>query len=95
MKGFGFLHPSAQAAVVVGALLGIAMEVSSRSPADKFPLSAVGFGLAFVLRFTDIWTMFLGSFLFWLLARRARSWKAGPRPARRTSRRRTASRRRS
>jgi OPT family oligopeptide transporter len=80
MKGFGFLHPSAQAAVVVGALLGIAMEVSKQVTRNKFPLSAVGFGLAFVLRFTDIWTMFLGSFLFWLLSRRAGSWKAARPP---------------
>ena len=76
MKGFGFLHPTAQAAVVVGAVLGIAMEVSKQVTKNRFALSAVGFGLAFVLRFTDIWTMFLGSFLFWLLARRAKGWKA-------------------
>jgi uncharacterized oligopeptide transporter (OPT) family protein len=76
MKGLGFLHPTAQYAVVVGAIIGVVLEVAKQVTKGKFPLSGVGIGLAFVLRFADIWTMFLGSFLFWLIERRARSWSA-------------------
>lgn len=81
MKGFGFLHPTAQAAVVVGALLGILMEAAKQFTKGRFPLSAVGLGLAFVLRFTDIWAMFFGSFVFWLIASRSKRWTADqPKP---------------
>ena len=36
----------------------------------KFPISAVGFGLAFVLRFVDVFSMFTGAALFWYLKRK-------------------------
>ena len=32
----------------------------------KFPLSGVGLGLGFVLRFTDAWSMALGTLVFWI-----------------------------
>ncbi len=72
-QGFGILDTTALVAVVVGALLGILFEVLKVSTRNRFPLSGVGMGLAFVLRFSDSWAMFLGSFLFWALARRYRS----------------------
>jgi OPT family oligopeptide transporter len=75
MTGLHNLHPTAQAAVVVGALIGIAVEVSKQVTKNKFPLSAVGLGLAFVLSFHDIWAMFLGAFIFWMLERKGKRWE--------------------
>lgn len=72
-KGLHFLHPSAQLAVVIGAVLGIVFEVLNRRLKGGFILSGVGVGLGFVLRFTDSLSMCLGSFIFWLIARRSRS----------------------
>ncbi|KYG01670.1 hypothetical protein BE21_00475 [Sorangium cellulosum] len=74
MKGLDFLHPTAKSAVVVGAIVGILVEVTKQLTKNRFPLSAVALGLAFILNFTDIWSMFLGSFLFWLIERRAAGW---------------------
>lgn len=74
MKGLSFLHPTAKLAVVVGAVIGIVVEVTKQVTKNRFPLSAVGLGLAFILSFNDIWTMFLGSFLFWLIERRTARW---------------------
>ncbi|XXX72218.1 OPT family oligopeptide transporter [Sorangium sp. So ce134] len=74
MKGLDFLHPTAKSAVVVGAIVGILVEVTKQITKNRFPLSAVALGLAFILNFTDIWSMFLGSFLFWLIERRAAAW---------------------
>jgi OPT family oligopeptide transporter len=75
MNGLDQLHPTAKTAVIVGALLGIIIEVTKQITKNKFPLSAVGLGLAFVLDFAVIWTMFLGSFIFWLFERRAAVWE--------------------
>lgn len=72
-KGLHFLHPSAQAAVVIGAVLGIVFEVLNRRLKGGFILSGVGVGLGFVLRFADSLSMCLGSFLFWVIARRSKS----------------------
>ena len=33
-------------------------------------------GLSFVLSFHDVWAMFLGSLLFWMLQRKTRRWEA-------------------
>ncbi|MGZ3697163.1 MAG: OPT family oligopeptide transporter [Bdellovibrionota bacterium] len=63
--GLSFLHPSAKIAVVVGAILGLAFELLNKAMKGKFPLSGVGMGLAFVLRFPDALAMSLGAFLFW------------------------------
>lgn len=71
MKGFDFLHPTAKYAVVVGAVVGILMELSKQLTKGRFPLSGVAVGLAFVLRFETAFAMFLGSFLFWMLGRAA------------------------
>lgn len=82
MKGLGFLHPTARWAVVVGAIIGLALEISKQVTKGRFPLSAVGLGLAFVLPFFNTWTMFLGSFAFWLIERRAKQHEAehAPKP---------------
>lgn len=80
MHGLGFLHPSTQLAVLVGALLGIVFEVGKHVTRDKFPLSAVGFGLSFVIPFSGVLTIFLGSLLFWWIDRRSLGTE-GPSPA--------------
>lgn len=64
-KGLSSLHPTVQIAVAVGALLGILFEYLNQKTHGKFPISGVGMGLAFVLKFTDTFMMCLGTFLFW------------------------------
>lgn len=68
-QGFGILDPTALTAVVIGAFLGITFEVLKITTAGRWPISGVGMGLAFVLRFSDAWAMFLGAFLFWLVGK--------------------------
>lgn len=68
-KGLSTLHPTVQIAVAIGALLGIVFEVLNTRMKGKFPISGVGMGLAFVLKFTDSLMMCLGTFLFWLARR--------------------------
>lgn len=64
-KGLNVLHPTAQIAVLVGAALGIVLEFLKQKTHGKFPLTAMGLGLAFVLKFTDCLAMGLGSVLIW------------------------------
>jgi OPT family oligopeptide transporter len=75
MTGLSNLHPTARAAVVVGAVVGILVEASKQLTKDRFPLSAMGLGLAFVLSFHDVWAMFLGSLVFWALGRKTKRWE--------------------
>jgi uncharacterized oligopeptide transporter (OPT) family protein len=75
MTGLHNLAPSAQLAVVVGAVVGLVVEVSKQVTKNRFPLSAVGIGLAFVISFHDIWVMFVGSFVFWMLERKSKRWE--------------------
>lgn len=67
--GLSALHPTAQIAVLVGAIGGVVIEAINMKTKGKFPISAVGFGIAFVLRFVDVFSMFLGSVIFWYLKR--------------------------
>ncbi|MBN1824909.1 MAG: OPT/YSL family transporter, partial [Candidatus Eisenbacteria bacterium] len=69
-QGFSILDPTALVAVVIGAILGIVFEILKITTKNRWPISGVGMGLAFVLRFSDAWAMFLGSFIFWALAQR-------------------------
>lgn len=69
-KGLGNLHLSAQAAAIIGATLGVVIEILNKATRGRFPLSGVGLGLGFVLRFTDSWSMALGTLLFWLARKR-------------------------
>lgn len=64
-KGLDTLHDSAKVAVVIGALLGIVFEFLNTRSRGRFPLSGVGLGLAFVLKFTDSLSMALGALFFW------------------------------
>jgi uncharacterized oligopeptide transporter (OPT) family protein len=72
-RGFGILDPTALVAVVIGAFGGILFEVLKLTTRNRWPISGVGMGLAFVLRFSDAWAMFLGAFIFWALAQRYKS----------------------
>jgi uncharacterized oligopeptide transporter (OPT) family protein len=64
-KGLSFLHPSALWAMLVGACLGVLMEIAKIRTQGRFPLSPVAMGLAFVLPFYTSLSMFLGCFVFW------------------------------
>ncbi len=69
-QGLGVLHPSARIAAIVGAVLGVVLEWLNLRTKGKFPISAMGLGLAFVLHFSDSIAMGIGSFLVWLAARK-------------------------
>jgi uncharacterized oligopeptide transporter (OPT) family protein len=75
MTGLHNLHPTARAALVVGGIIGILVEISKQVTKDKSPLSAVGLGLAFVISFHDVWAMFLGALLFWMIERKHKAWE--------------------
>lgn len=65
-KGLSNLHVTAQMAAGIGAVLGIVIEILNKKMNGRFPLSGVGLGLGFVLRFTDAWSMALGTLVFWI-----------------------------
>jgi uncharacterized oligopeptide transporter (OPT) family protein len=68
-KGLGFLHPTARWAVFIGGALGILFEIIKKVTRNRFPLSAVGIGLAFVISFSTSLSMALGAILFWALGK--------------------------
>ena len=74
--GLSSLHPTAQTAALVGAILGIVFEYLSKKTKNRFPISGVAFGLGFVLRFTDTWAMAFGSLLFWLASKKFKDPKS-------------------
>jgi uncharacterized oligopeptide transporter (OPT) family protein len=65
--GISSLHITSQYAVLIGAALGIFMEIVIKKTNGKFPISPVALGLPFVMSFTDVFMMFMGAFVFWLL----------------------------
>ena len=70
MKGLSFLPVSAQIAVGIGGVLGIVIEMLNKRTRGRFPLSAMGLGLAFVLRFSDCLAMAVGAWVFWAMKRK-------------------------
>jgi len=68
-QGLSNLKPSARVAAVAGALLGIVFEAIKLGTRGRFPISAVGMGLAFILPFSTSFAIFSGSFIFWLAGR--------------------------
>ncbi len=68
-EGLSKLAVSARYAALVGALLGIAIEIVRIKTKGKFWISGVGIGLAFVIPFNTCFAMFLGSFIFWTCGR--------------------------
>lgn len=69
-QGLHALHPTAQIAALVGALLGILFEILNQRMKGKFPITGVGMGLGFVLQFSDSWLMAVGTLFFWLCRKR-------------------------
>jgi uncharacterized oligopeptide transporter (OPT) family protein len=69
-KGFASVHPTARWAMLLGGLLGVAMEWANLKLKGKFPLSGVGVGLATVVQFPDVLSMSTGALVFWLMGRR-------------------------
>ncbi len=80
MTGLDNLDPTARVAVVVGGVLGIAIEVVRQVSKNRFPLAAMGMALALVLPFQDVWTLFVGSVVFWALQRRTARFRAAQAP---------------
>jgi uncharacterized oligopeptide transporter (OPT) family protein len=68
-KGLAFLDPTARLAVFIGGGLGVLFEILKKITRNRFPLSAVGIGLAFVISFSTSLSMALGAILFWALGR--------------------------
>ncbi|NBX76243.1 MAG: OPT family oligopeptide transporter [Proteobacteria bacterium] len=68
-SGLSVLPQSTRFAVLVGGVLGMLIEYMNRKTRGRFPISAMGLGLSFVLRFSDCWSMALGSLIFWMLGR--------------------------
>ncbi len=68
-KGLSNLEVSARWMALVGALLGIGLEVAKLVTKGRFWISGVGIGLAFVIPFNTCLAMFIGSFVFWLAER--------------------------
>ncbi|MHC4826717.1 MAG: OPT family oligopeptide transporter [Planctomycetota bacterium] len=69
-QGLDKLPQTAVYAAIIGAFAGIVLEGIRIGMKGKFPLTPVGIGLAFVIPFNTCLIMFLGAFVFWLLARR-------------------------
>jgi len=75
-KGLSFLHPTAQWAVLIGAIIGVLCEYINNKMKGKFPISGVGLGLAFVLRFTDSLAMAIGALIFWVARKKCKNPKS-------------------
>lgn len=71
-KGLSNLHITAQIAALIGAVLGIVIEILNKKMNGKLPISGVGLGLGFVLRFTDAWSMALGTLIFWIARKKCK-----------------------
>jgi uncharacterized oligopeptide transporter (OPT) family protein len=71
-QGFHTLHPSAQAALVVGGVLGIVLVLLERAfPKHKHLIpSPMGFGMAFTTPANNTISMFIGSLVATILERR-------------------------
>jgi len=69
-QGLGALHITALWAAVIGGVAGIVLEIIRMGSKGKFPLTPVGIGLAFIIPFQTCMAMALGSFIFWVLAKR-------------------------
>lgn len=69
-QGLSALHPTAQLAAVIGAVLGIVLEILNQRTQGRFLISGVGLGLGFVLRFSDAWLMSVGTLFFWLAGKK-------------------------
>lgn len=69
-SGLSVLPMSTRTAVMIGGVVGVLIEFLNRKSHGRFPVSAMGLGLSFVLKFSDCWAMATGSLLFWFLGRK-------------------------
>ncbi len=67
--GVSSLPKTAAMAAIIGAILGITLEVARMASRGRFPLSPVGLGLGTVISWSNCFAMFLGAFVFWLAER--------------------------
>ncbi len=65
-KGIGEIPHHAQWAALVALVLGVVLEGLRMGTKNRFPLSPVGIGLGFLIPFHTCFSMFMGSFLFWI-----------------------------
>jgi uncharacterized oligopeptide transporter (OPT) family protein len=65
-RGVGALPATAITAAIVGGLLAIVLEFVRTRSSERFTLSPVAMGLAFVIPFHICLAMFFGGLLFWL-----------------------------
>jgi hypothetical protein len=68
-EGLDKLPTSAAYAALIGAVLGIVLEIIRGVSKGKIWISGVGIGLAFIIPFTTCLAMFAGSFIIWLVGR--------------------------
>ena len=80
-RGLGELPVSARWAALCGGFAGILLEAVKLLTRGRFPLSAIGMGLAFVISFHTCLAMSFGAFLFWLLGRWKPAWQAPENPS--------------
>ncbi len=66
-EGLHKLPSSIQMAVIIASVVALALEVTRIITKNRFPLSPVAMGLAFVIDFRSSLCMFTGALLFWLL----------------------------
>ncbi|MDB5345208.1 MAG: hypothetical protein JWP89_3585 [Schlesneria sp.] len=66
-EGLHKLPGSIQMAVIIASVVALALEVTRIATKNRFPLSPVAMGLAFVIDFRSSLCMFTGALLFWLL----------------------------
>jgi OPT family oligopeptide transporter len=66
-EGIHTIKPSAQYAALAGILIGIVLEVWRMVTKNRFPLSPVAIGLAFIMPFHNCLSMFAGSLFFWVV----------------------------
>jgi OPT family oligopeptide transporter len=66
-EGIHTIKESAQYAALAGILVGMALELWRMLSQNRFPLSPVAMGLGFLIPFHTCLSMFVGSFLFWLV----------------------------
>ncbi len=67
--GLGVLALSSQLAIIVGAIIGLALEAVKVATKGRFWLSGVGIGLACIIPFHSCLVMALGAALFWFIGR--------------------------
>jgi len=73
-QGLGALHPTAQAALVIGGLVGIVLVALTRLVPSKYHMwipSPMGLGLAFTFHFYYGFSMFIGGVIGYIVKKRA------------------------